>query len=314
MPRLSRPTSAQHTVKAVPLPSGIPGEKDVDGAVEVDGVDEKAPHPVRSRPQNARQIPKLRPSPPERRRSQKHKRDLDETRRATTCHRLVGGVGGVGGVTPKHPMKHGVTSTERIPSEMDVAFPSESGWDTIGDSTDAPDGDLGAGGLQPSNTEPVEPPESRFSGPSPFEYPPTTPLSEELALINDVDWNIGQESNSKLRSVVTVEYGVGNPPTDFDAGLAQVDAGDAVVVETDRGLAIGKVIYPPIRRLTRGKLPRLLRRVSRNDDRQRLRNKEREADAFRTCKARIAELRLPMKLTEGRIDAQRKQGPILFQC
>ena len=72
-----------------------------------------------------------------------------------------------------------------------------------------------------------------------------------------------------------------------------------VVVETDRGLAVGQVVTPTVRQPADGDLPRVLRVIDENDQRQRTRNEERQREALRLCQARINERGLPMKLLKA---------------
>jgi cell fate regulator YaaT (PSP1 superfamily) len=76
-----------------------------------------------------------------------------------------------------------------------------------------------------------------------------------------------------------------------------LDKGDPIIVETGRGLALGEVVVPSTRKLvSETRLPRVIRKASQNDMRQRERNVEKERAAFTLCREGIEQLRLPMKL------------------
>ncbi|MFH1130380.1 MAG: regulatory iron-sulfur-containing complex subunit RicT [Pseudomonadota bacterium] len=124
--------------------------------------------------------------------------------------------------------------------------------------------------------------------------PPTSqndPDGEDVFIELDAE---AQALEGTLKNVAMVR--LGGQLVDFDAGDVPFSKDDTVVVETDRGLTIGVVAYPPMRRQCTEGLRRLLRKVDQNDQRQEERNKAREAESKEYCRARIRELALPMKL------------------
>ncbi len=85
---------------------------------------------------------------------------------------------------------------------------------------------------------------------------------------------------------------------DFDAGELSLQRGDRVVVQTDRGQAIGTVVASSKRVLVTDKSSRrVLRRSTEHDLIQRERNEEKGEEALPYARERIMERRLPMKLT-----------------
>ncbi|MBI5885760.1 MAG: stage 0 sporulation protein [Deltaproteobacteria bacterium] len=86
---------------------------------------------------------------------------------------------------------------------------------------------------------------------------------------------------------------------DFNANGLHLRPGDNVIVEVEKGLGLGIVSYAP-KEADPETLQRPLKKVVRKADsldmeRQTF-NNEREEEAYRTCKEKIAEHRLPMKL------------------
>lgn len=85
----------------------------------------------------------------------------------------------------------------------------------------------------------------------------------------------------------------------FDPGELELNPGDHVVVETTRGLELGRVVIAPDQ-VVESELPEAPRPVVRKaeppDVRQSSHFKSREQDAFRKCRERIARHGLPMKL------------------
>jgi cell fate regulator YaaT (PSP1 superfamily) len=98
--------------------------------------------------------------------------------------------------------------------------------------------------------------------------------------------------------LVGVRFRVAGKVHDFDAGGLILGAGDAVVVETERGPALGAVIRPP--RAVAGRSserpPRVLRKADPRDLARNELNQQKEHDARRRCLARIRERRMGMKL------------------
>ncbi len=94
---------------------------------------------------------------------------------------------------------------------------------------------------------------------------------------------------------------------EFDAGDLLLEAGEPVVVDTEKGLVLGKALSPPQEREKRFllKSPRkVIRKATPEDLNQARRNEELEKDAFAFCLRRIRERGLNMKLvkTEALLD------------
>jgi cell fate regulator YaaT (PSP1 superfamily) len=88
---------------------------------------------------------------------------------------------------------------------------------------------------------------------------------------------------------------------DFDTGHFVLEVGQQVIVETDRGLALGTVVTPP-RRLeddeaTKRHLKKVFRVADKDDIEQAANNARFEREAYQFCMSRIAERGLPMNLS-----------------
>lgn len=85
----------------------------------------------------------------------------------------------------------------------------------------------------------------------------------------------------------------------FNAGPLRFNIGDHVIVETDRGLGLARVVTPifetEIKKAPRD-LKRVIRKANWNDLERDRKNKEREKDAFNMCAERIRERGLNMKM------------------
>ncbi len=102
-----------------------------------------------------------------------------------------------------------------------------------------------------------------------------------------------------LMDVVGIKLHDSGPVILFNCQDMYLDQGDKVVVETGRGLALGEVVVPARRRTTsENGLSRVIRKASANDMRQHDRNIDKENAAYRLCKERIDDLKLPMKLVK----------------
>ena len=86
---------------------------------------------------------------------------------------------------------------------------------------------------------------------------------------------------------------------DFKCDELELKNGDTVIVETERGMALGFIATHPAEKsneLVKHPLKRVIRKAG-DDDFERLAfNRERESEAFRICKEKIARFKLPMKL------------------
>ncbi|WP_305043891.1 PSP1 domain-containing protein [Geoalkalibacter sp.] len=89
---------------------------------------------------------------------------------------------------------------------------------------------------------------------------------------------------------------------DFDAGDLELKAADRVVVETERGRALGRVVLPPREILPEEQgegLKKVLRKASAEDLEMADRYAAREKEALRFCQTRIEERKLDMKLVQA---------------
>jgi cell fate regulator YaaT (PSP1 superfamily) len=86
----------------------------------------------------------------------------------------------------------------------------------------------------------------------------------------------------------------------FDCGDRYFGRGAEVVVETDRGQAVGRVVHATVRRVQPVEgLLRVLRAVDENDRRAMKRGTAREAEALRACLDYMRMARLDMKLVRA---------------
>jgi Uncharacterized homolog of PSP1 len=86
---------------------------------------------------------------------------------------------------------------------------------------------------------------------------------------------------------------------DFESGDLDLRPGDRVIVEVDRGLGLGTVVYPPrpVNGAPKGrKLKKVIRKAEEVDLERLAFNSEREREAFNVCRRKIEEYGLPMKL------------------
>jgi len=107
------------------------------------------------------------------------------------------------------------------------------------------------------------------------------------------------ENEVKMVRIAGVRFKKACKVYDFEAGTLEVSPGDAVIVEVEKGLGMGIVVYSP-REVDEAALARQLKKIVRKADpvdieRQGF-NTEREIEAFRICKDRIIKYNLPMKL------------------
>jgi cell fate regulator YaaT (PSP1 superfamily) len=102
-----------------------------------------------------------------------------------------------------------------------------------------------------------------------------------------------------MPTVVGVRFKKACKVYSFACNGLELKCGEAVIVETERGMALGTVAYDPVEKDERS-MRQPLKRVIRSageDDLERLEfNREREIDAFRICREKIVRYRLSMKL------------------
>ncbi len=100
---------------------------------------------------------------------------------------------------------------------------------------------------------------------------------------------------------------------EFDAGDLSLEAGEQIVVESDKGLVMGKALTAPKEKEKRFvlKSPRkVLRKATSEDMEQFEKNRQLEKDAFHFCLEKIKERNLHMKLVKTEVLLDRSK--ILF--
>jgi len=100
---------------------------------------------------------------------------------------------------------------------------------------------------------------------------------------------------------------------EYSAEGFSLEAGDSVIVESDRGLVLGKVLTPPHEKEKRFILktpPKVVRKASPEDFEQYQKNLQLEKEAFQFCLQKIKEKNLNMKLVKT--DVLLDRSKILF--
>ncbi len=112
---------------------------------------------------------------------------------------------------------------------------------------------------------------------------PTPPVTEEL----------------KEKRLVGVKFRHAGKTYFFEAGRNEYCYGDMVIVETESGLSLARIITPvcliPLTQCPKN-LRQVLRKATRGDLERAEKNREREGRAFEFCQSRIHEHKLDMKL------------------
>lgn len=102
-----------------------------------------------------------------------------------------------------------------------------------------------------------------------------------------------------MAKVVGVRFKKACKVYDFDSNDLELKPGDMAIVEVEKGLGLGMIVYTP-RELDPATLNRQLKKVVRKADAVDLErngfNTERENEAFRICREKITQYKLPMKL------------------
>jgi len=110
------------------------------------------------------------------------------------------------------------------------------------------------------------------------------------------------DSSEPMIRLVSIKFRPAGRHYDFGALTLELRQGDRVVVETDRGRALGTVVAPP-REVSRTQVPddlkNVLRLATEDDIKLSSVNAARESEAFRFCQARIQERRMEMKLVRA---------------
>lgn len=100
--------------------------------------------------------------------------------------------------------------------------------------------------------------------------------------------------------VVGVRFSYASRIYHFEAPEQEVTVGDWVVVKTEKGLGLGRVVFPPLDREIEvthlESLRKVIRKATKADLEQKARCFRREAEAYEFCLKAIEDLNLPMKL------------------
>ena len=102
---------------------------------------------------------------------------------------------------------------------------------------------------------------------------------------------------------------------EFDAADLPLEVGEAIIVETERGLVLGKVLAPPHEKEKRFILKspkKILRKAAPEDLEQFERNQQLEKDAFRFCLQKTKERGLNMKLVKTEVLLDRSKALFYF--
>jgi len=102
---------------------------------------------------------------------------------------------------------------------------------------------------------------------------------------------------------------------EFDATQLSLEAGEDVIVETDKGLVLGKVLAPPHEKEKRFflKSPRKVTRKATAEDLEQFQgNQQLEKEAFQFCLQKIREKGLNMKLVKTEILLDRSKALFYF--
>ena len=100
---------------------------------------------------------------------------------------------------------------------------------------------------------------------------------------------------------------------EYDAGDVSFESGENVIVESEKGLVLGKVISPPHEKEKRFILKspnKVIRKAAPEDLEQFEKNQQLEREAFQFCRLRIKEKNLNMKLVKTEVLLDRSK--ILF--
>jgi cell fate regulator YaaT (PSP1 superfamily) len=144
---------------------------------------------------------------------------------------------------------------------------------------------------------PPEPPELR------------DPEGEDVFRPDDaeVPWPQGQ-----LVNLTGVKFRDAGTIYEFDAGDVSYRRGDKVIVDSERGPALGVVAVGSRRASSLEPLKRIVRAANSGDERQRERNLQKEREALVFCKQRIRERKMQMKLARVEYPLSPSGGRVLF--
>ena len=110
-----------------------------------------------------------------------------------------------------------------------------------------------------------------------------------------------------MKNIVGIRFKRAGRVYYFDPGGIELEINDQVVVETEHGLDVGRVVIAPrqvIASEVSKPLKPVLRKASSEDLSQREKVRRKEEEALSKCKELVTKLNLPMKLlaTEGNLD------------
>ncbi|ABA88936.1 PSP1 superfamily protein [Syntrophotalea carbinolica DSM 2380] len=105
-----------------------------------------------------------------------------------------------------------------------------------------------------------------------------------------------------MTRIVSIKFRTAGKHYHFNAGDLELKSGQSVIVETDRGRALGTVVAPP-KEVQKDKLPENLKNVLRTTSEEDIalaeRSAAREKEAFRFCLERIKTRQMEMKLVRA---------------
>jgi cell fate regulator YaaT (PSP1 superfamily) len=144
---------------------------------------------------------------------------------------------------------------------------------------------------------------AEIASPEPARSAPDRTREDQAASdVNGADEELAEERRRlKVKvNLVGVRFDYAAKIYHFDAEDLQLKAGEWVVVRTEKGLGLGRIVVPPVEwdlepHQLDG-LRKITRKAGRADLDQKRRCAEREREAFVYCQGRIEDLSLPMKL------------------
>lgn len=118
--------------------------------------------------------------------------------------------------------------------------------------------------------------------------------------MNDNIQDKGQsEGSQEIKRIVGVKYKTAGKTYFFDAGSLLFNIGEMVVVESEKGLGLARVVTL-VKEVPAAKIGedtrKIIRKANWNDMERQRKNRDRENEAFQYCFARIKERNLDMKL------------------
>jgi len=105
-----------------------------------------------------------------------------------------------------------------------------------------------------------------------------------------------------MMRIVTIKFRTAGKHYDFNARDFELKTGDRVIVETDRGRALGSVVSDPVEydpKDEKREFKSVLRLATEEDLQMAVTNSAREETAFRYCRSKISERQMEMKLVKA---------------